>query len=115
MGLKLANFQPVGLIKLTQKGVKSMLLKRMLILYFIPFFLLGCASSSKMNNLRLGMTKAEVIEVMGNPSSTSEKDDTLYLKYRLLSDYLFKHDYYVRLTNGKVDAYGSAGQFNLGY
>jgi hypothetical protein len=87
----------------------------MLILYFVLFLLSGCAFSSKMNNLRLGMTKVEVIEVMGNPSSTSGEDDTLYLKYRLLSDYLFKDDYYVRLTNGKVDAYGSAGQFNLGY
>jgi hypothetical protein len=77
--------------------------------------LLGCASASKMNSVQLGMTKDQVISAIGNPSSTSEMGNTQYLKYQLCSDWIFTDRYYVRLTDGSVDAFGRVGDFNLGY
>ena len=88
---------------------------KLLILLFVSFLFFGCAATSKkINNLSLGMTKKEVVDVMGNPSSTSETKGVLYLKYRL-RDGLISDDYYVRLIDGKVNAYGRFGEFSLGY
>lgn len=77
--------------------------------------LMGCAGASKMNAVQLGMTKEQVVGAIGSPSSTSEMGNTRYLKYQLCSDWIFTDRYYVRLTDGKVDAYGRVGDFNLGY
>jgi hypothetical protein len=77
--------------------------------------LMGCASASKMNAVQLGMTKDQVIDAIGSPSSTSEMANTQYLKYQLCSDWIFTDRYYVRLTDGRVDAFGRVGDFNLGY
>jgi hypothetical protein len=75
--------------------------------------LLGCAS--KMNQVQLGMTRDQVVGAIGSPSSTSEMEDTTYLKYQLCNDWIFTDRYFVRLTNNKVDAFGRVGDFNLGY
>ena len=76
----------------------------------------GCAASPQnMNNLRLGMSKSEVIDTVGNPISTSARDDVEFLKYRFRSDGPFTSDYYVKLEGGKVDAFGRVGDFGLGY
>ena len=78
--------------------------------------LYGCAASpQKMNNLQLGMSKTEVIDTMGNPVSTSARQDVEYLKYRFRSDGLLTSEYYVKLQNGKVDSFGRVGDFGLGY
>jgi hypothetical protein len=37
------------------------------------------------------------------------------LKYQLISDWIFTDRYYVRLTDGRVDAFGRVGDFNLGF
>jgi hypothetical protein len=74
---------------------------------------LGCAS--QLNQVKLGMTKDQVISAVGAPSSTSAMENTEYLKYQLCSDWIFSDRYYVRLTDGKVDAFGRVGDFNLGY
>jgi len=75
--------------------------------------LFGCAS--KLNQVQLGMSRDQVISAVGTPSSTSAMDNTEYLKYQLCSDWIFTDRYYVRLTNGKVDAFGRVGDYNLGY
>jgi hypothetical protein len=75
--------------------------------------LVGCAA--KTNQIRLGMTREQVVDVMGTPASTSEMGDTVYLKYRLYGDWIFPERYFVRLVDGKVDAFGRVGDFNLGY
>jgi hypothetical protein len=75
--------------------------------------LMGCAAD--MNRVKLGMTKDQVIAAIGSPSSTSAMDNTEYLKYQMCSDWIFTDRYYVRLTDGKVDAFGRVGDFNLGY
>jgi hypothetical protein len=74
---------------------------------------LGCAS--QMNQVKLGMTREQVISAVGTPSSTSAMDNTEYLKYQFCSDWIFTDRYYVRLSDGKVDAFGRVGDFNLGY
>ena len=85
-----------------------------LLVGFVLFF--GCAGSSKnMNKLRLGMTKTEVIDAMGQPDSTSASRDVEFLKYRFYSEGLFTSEYYVKLQSGSVDAFGRSGDFGLGY
>lgn len=83
----------------------------------IGLFLTGCAmgGAGKLNDVRLGMDEAQVIEAVGNPSTKSASGDTMYLHYNLYTNWIFPDDYYVRLTAGKVDAFGRKGEFNLGY
>jgi hypothetical protein len=88
---------------------------RLIGLALAALLLVGCAAASKLNSVELGMTKAQVIDAIGAPGSTSEMGDTMYLKYQLCSDWIFTDRYYVRLTNGRVDAFGRVGDFNLGY
>lgn len=84
----------------------------------IAIFLAACAASSakKLNKVSVGMTKAEVISVMGPPISTAARNGVEYLNYRLATSF-FDTDgsdtymYFVRLVNGRVDAYGRKGDF----
>ncbi len=66
-----------------------------------------------MNKLKLGMTKPEVIEAIGSPNSTSAAGDIEYLRYRLNSSSFSADEYYVKLLDGKVDAYGKRGDLNI--
>jgi len=92
------------------------MVKRIIFTLLGIVLLFGCAASPQnMNSLHLGMSKSEVIDTMGNPVSTSARQDVEYLQYRFRSDGLFSSDYYVKLQNGKVDAFGRAGDFGLGY
>ena len=89
---------------------------RIIVVILSVAFLIGCAASSKkMNQLKLGMTKQEVIEAIGEPTSTSANRNTEYLHYRLTADGFYSDSYYVRLLDGKVESYGGAGSFGLGY
>jgi outer membrane protein assembly factor BamE (lipoprotein component of BamABCDE complex) len=89
---------------------------RIIILLLLIAFLFGCAGSSKkMNLLSLGMTKQQVIETIGEPTSTSAKRNTEYLHYLLSTDGFYSDSYYVRLLDGKVESYGWAGSYGLGY
>ena len=92
------------------------MVKRILFTLLGIALLIGCAASPQnMNKLRLGMSKTEVIDTMGNPVSTSARQDVEFMQYRFRSDGLFSSDYYVKLQDGKVDAFGRAGDFGLGY
>jgi outer membrane protein assembly factor BamE (lipoprotein component of BamABCDE complex) len=69
---------------------------RIIILLLLIAFLFGCAGSSKkMNLLSLGMTKQQVIEAIGEPTSTSANRNTEYLHYRLTADGFYSDSYYV--------------------
>src|SRR5258708_5415333 len=83
-------------------------------------FLLGCyAPSTQMNRISLGMTKAEVIKLLGPPHSVSGTTGVEYLNYEfsktqshLAGTALDPHGtYFVRLHDGKVDAFGEKGDF----
>jgi len=89
---------------------------RIVVIFLIIAFLVGCAGSSKkMNTLKLGMTKQDVIEAIGSPDSTSAAGDIEYLRYRLNSGGFSVDEYYVKLLDGKVGAYGKRGDLNIVY
>jgi hypothetical protein len=74
-------------------------------------------SARKMNAVSIGMTKAEVISVMGRPDSTAAKEGVEYMNYRLATSALDfdesdTSEYFVRFVNGKVDAFGHRGDFD---
>jgi len=81
----------------------------------LVILLAGCGTASRLNSVQLGMTRDQVVDVAGTPSSTSQMGNTQYLKYQLTSDWIFADRYYVRLTDGRVDAFGRVGDFNLGF
>ena len=84
-------------------------------LLLLVILLAGCGTASRLNSVQLGMTRDQVVDVAGTPSSTSQMGNTQYLKYQLTSDWIFTDRYYVRLTDGRVDAFGRVGDFNLGF
>ena len=89
---------------------------RIIIVLLLVAFLFGCAGMSpKMNNLKIGMTKQEVIEAIGAPYRTSASGNVEYLKYQIDTGIFYSDLYLVRLLDGKVDAYGQRGDFNLPY
>ena len=90
-------------------------MKKAFALIFMGIMLLGCTSAVKMNDVRVGMTKAEVIDVLGKPSSTSAMDGIVFLKYRFYNNSVFSDGFYVKLKDGKVEAYGQVGDFGQGY
>ncbi|MBK7207662.1 MAG: SHOCT domain-containing protein [Elusimicrobia bacterium] len=86
-------------------------------LLILALVLMGCATAGKISSVQIGMTKGEVISVMGRPASISAKDGTEYLNYSLseTSDQAFygiTRAYFVRLINGIVDSYGRLGDFD---
>jgi hypothetical protein len=69
----------------------------------------GCyTQSSRINNVHLGMSEADVVKILGKPASRGEsKDGTATLYYSLQE--IFGSPpvpYSVKLVNGKVDTYG---------
>ena len=76
--------------------------------FFIALTLSGCATSSaKMNGVHLGMTKTDVVDLLGQPNSTNTQTNIEYLTYYLSNDSTV-HDqpYMVRLVDGKVESFG---------
>lgn len=88
---------------------------RVIGLLLLVALLAGCGTASRLNSVQLGMTRDQVVEVAGTPGSTSQMGSTQYLKYQLINDWIFTDRYYVRLTDGRVDAFGRVGDFNLGF
>ncbi len=72
--------------------------------------LVGCSTSAKkLAQVSPGMTKAQVISVLGSPESVSGQDDTEFFIYTLSNSWnspLWNEKYYVRFVNGKVVRYG---------
>ena len=99
--------------------------------------LAGCASTTnKTNALSLGMSKAEVVSVMGEPANTRAAKGIEYMIYDLKESAGVGHavgcvgasvvtfgigavackrgriPYFVALQDGKVSAYGKVGDFD---
>jgi hypothetical protein len=86
--------------------------------FILTALIVGCATSHKMNEISLGMTKQQVIEKLGPPVSTSATSGVEYLNYRFseTSDHAYygiTTPYYVRIVDGKVDAFGRRGDFAI--
>ena len=92
-------------------------MKNLISLVMLVILLAGCATAGKINGVQMGMTKEEVIKVMGPPASMSAKGGSEYMNYSLseTDDDAFRgwtKPYYVRLIDGKVDSYGRLGDFD---
>ena len=92
-------------------------MRNLTILTILFILLAGCATAGKINQVQIGMTKEEVIKVMGPPASMSAKGNSEYMNYSLseTDDDAFRgwtKPYYVRLINGIVDSYGRLGDFD---
>lgn len=83
-----------------------------IILVVFVLMLAACQIESRTNSLQVGMSKAEVIKIMGNPVATKAADGTETLVYRLYDIYGKYREYFVRLHDGKVDAYGKQGDLD---
>jgi hypothetical protein len=89
--------------------MRHLMLIILLSLFMIP--LGGCATGEKVRaNVREGMTKTEVIDVMGNPDGFRRAGDSEALVYtnRLISGWSWdRTDYTVILQRGHVVEYGT--------
>jgi len=79
--------------------------------------LAGCASATKISGVQLGMTKEQVIALMGKPVSSSAQGTYEYMNFALseTSDDALRgwtNPYYVRLVNGRVESFGRTGDFD---
>lgn len=89
-------------------------MKNLIIIMCAFLLLAGCVKMAReINVISLGMTKQEVISRLGDPVSISATEGREYLNYRFLEqgEDWETSPYYVRLANGKVDAYGRQGDF----
>jgi hypothetical protein len=78
-----------------------------LLLLVIGSFLGGCTTASQLNSIHIGMTKDEVIGIMGKPDSTSAQSNVEYLTYYLSNDQSYRDQpYSIRLLDGKVESFG---------
>jgi len=83
------------------------------ILFCSCLFIMGCVTfTTATNKLNLGMSKQEVIGVLGQPSSIKANDNTEILEY-MLSDNRrgVLVQYWVTLKDGRVVQYGNSGDF----
>lgn len=84
----------------------------------LALLLAGCANgygkhSSRMNDVSVGMTKAQVLNAIGEPVSTSARDGVEYMNFRFYEVVFGPYvPYYVRLVGGKVDSFGRTGDFD---
>ena len=74
--------------------------------------LVGCNTAAQLNNIHIGMSKAEVMSILGTPNSTSAQANVEYLTYYLEGDAYYGRDqpYMVRLADGKVESFGRFAQ-----
>lgn len=76
----------------------------------LAILLTGCVKhSSRMNRVSMGMTKPEVIKVMGKPVSVTADKHAEYLNYSLLERFGVIIPYEVKMVNGAVESFGRVG------
>ena len=84
-------------------------MKRIMCLLIVMVMVGGCATIQRMDRLRLGMSKEEVIKILGKPSTTKTESTKETLGYELSptwdSFWSEKEAYCVVLENGKVTKY----------
>lgn len=74
--------------------------------------LAGCITANQLNDVRIGMTKDQVISLLGKPDSTSAQANIEYMTYYLTTDNGYGRDvpYMVRMVDGKVESFGRFNQ-----
>jgi outer membrane protein assembly factor BamE (lipoprotein component of BamABCDE complex) len=98
------------------------------ILLLVTLFFSSCSHpafrneiySKDLNRISVGMSKNEVVTIIGEPKYSSAKANSVLYHYSLGEDdyYSWKlrrspiQDYYVRFVNGRVESYGKLGDFD---
>ena len=90
----------------------------------IAGLVVGCATSSKnLNKVSVGMTKAEVIQILGQPQSTGA-NRAVEVFYYSLSERIARPGeapapvqilgkYFVKFVDGNVESYGRLGDLEI--
>ena len=91
-------------------------MKKLIYLFGLIILLSGCAfigSASRINSVSLGMSKEDVIRVMGEPISTAAGEGKEYLNYNLdeTGKWGVREPYFVCFKDGRVISYGRKGDF----
>ena len=89
--------------------------KGFLVLCTMVLLLVCAGSAKKINDLNIGMTKSDVIHIMGEPNYTSGSGNVEILSYKLKTDCCFSDTFFVRIKEGKVDRFGQQGSFGTYY
>lgn len=89
---------------------------KFVVLLILCAFVSSCATAAKMNQVSIGMSKDDVMKVMGAPASLSADGDVELLNYALYETDQDAHNhhstpYYVKIKDGKVAGYGRQGDF----
>lgn len=82
-------------------------MRPILISIMLLSLLAGCAPWLPIQNVSVGMTKAEVLQQLGKPTDVAGTGNVEYFWYNPVNR--FWQRYFVRMVNGKVDSYGPLG------
>jgi len=82
-------------------------MRPILISIMLLSLLAGCAPWLPVQNVSVGMTKAEVLQQLGKPTDVAGTGNVEYFWYNPVNR--FWQRYFVRMVNGKVDSYGPLG------
>jgi hypothetical protein len=87
-------------------------MQRLLLLLLLCAGLAGCVSmASRLDKIKIGMSREEVIKIMGKPESTMQSLQGEILRYQLnesINDWM-PATYYIYIANGKVKQFGRMG------
>ena len=89
----------------------------LIIVGLAAIILAGClAPASNVNAVQIGMSKAQVLKIMGTPASITADTNAEYLNYTLaehpVAQWAIGTLYEIKLVNGKVISYGRAAGVN---
>lgn len=85
-------------------------MKRFVVIFFCGLLISCATTGEKMSRISPGMTKAEVIDTLGNPDGFKKVGDFEVLSYthRLITGWAWdRADYHIILKDGKVAEYGA--------
>lgn len=73
----------------------------------------GCATSSgRLNRIAPGMTRDEVVSVLGKPHGVAAQGDVEYLSYNLLNKGVGDmKEFAVKIVGGRVQSFGQRSDF----
>ncbi len=111
----------MNLIPQTER--KAIIMLNICMVIIVAVLITGCATSSKkLNKLSVGMSKPEVVHILGTPESTRATRGVEFLVYRLreriakpgeaIAPIGIDEKYFVKLVDGKVESFGRLGDFD---
>ncbi len=80
--------------------------------------LVGCQTTSRtFNKIKPGMSRADVVAILGQPESVSRVRDTEVMRYQIKEtiNEWYPDTYYVQLRNGQVISSGPLNSFPASY